>query len=380
MQNKFENFMLHSWIDYTKFRGASMFCAILLNIIWGIFKFSVCIAMLLVLWPHVGVGFFRSKEELSIFQKILLIICILLCIPVDLFVFLLFLLLLSASLSLLFVWSISSFIAALMLGFASYGLLRLLILLFRSLIGTKPQKTDFRYCSEGNMTYMERDVDDDSTNEEPHPSVDSVDYLWKSGSEADWHNALEGYYSKLSSNTYILDSYLESVSASDIQRLSVREFYDFLHDKYFVWKYTGSYLPSKQQHLQKYINEDKLHELGEIQNELFSCNRGDIETCLRIASKVKGMGVAGASGLLSILFPEEFGTVDKYLILALSKISNWSHEKELEQINPSASISVKTGALLIRILREKALELNNSFNTDFWTPRKIDMILWSIGR
>ena len=29
---------------------------------------------------------------------------------------------------------------------------------------------------------------------------------------------------------------------------------------------------------------------------------------------------------------------------------------------------------------EKANELNQRFDTDFWTPRKIDMVLWSIGR
>ena len=32
------------------------------------------------------------------------------------------------------------------------------------------------------------------------------------------------------------------------------------------------------------------------------------------------------------------------------------------------------------IMRNKAKQLNEIFNTDFWTPRKIDQILWSIER
>ncbi len=34
-------------------------------------------------------------------------------------------------------------------------------------------------------------------------------------------------------------------------------------------------------------------------------------------------------------------------------------------------------AILISIYRQKANELNIKFNTNFWTPRKIDMILWA---
>jgi len=52
---------------------------------------------------------------------------------------------------------------------------------------------------------------------------------------------------------------------------------------------------------------------------------------------------------------------------------------EIAKMKPE-SLSVENSVLLIKILREKAEELNKRFDTDFWTPRKIDMILWAIGR
>lgn len=60
-------------------------------------------------------------------------------------------------------------------------------------------------------------------------------------------------------------------------------------------------------------------------------------------------------------------------------INNLEEHHLLEKINPD-NISLKEGVLLIGIMREKATELNNKFNTEDWTPRKIDKILWSIDR
>ena len=88
---------------------------------------------------------------------------------------------------------------------------------------------------------------------------------------------------------------------------------------------------------------------------------------------------AGASGLLSILFPENFGTIDQYVVKALKEVKGIPYTAELTKMNPD-SLSIKDGVLLIRIMREQAIRLNGQFDTDFWTPRKIDMVFWSIGR
>ena len=47
--------------------------------------------------------------------------------------------------------------------------------------------------------------------------------------------------------------------------------------------------------------------------------------------------------------------------------------------NPE-SIGKKAGAGLIRIMRDKAAEFNREFQSDVWTPKKVDRVLWAVGR
>lgn len=310
-------------------------------------------------------------------------VCLILCVPVDLFILLLALLSIIGTVQLLVLWTAPGLIAALFLGCLSYGLVRLLIMLLGSLIGKKdPTKEETAFDNNSELTATNACENHMRIwSNEPAISVsNSIDYLWKQGSESDWLNALEHYYLKLSDKARTLDAYLETIRAEEVQAMSVEDFYSFLHDKYYVWKYTGSYLPRRQRDMQKYVAQNNLNELSEIKYRLFVADRNDIDACLQIAMRIHGLGVAGASGLLSILFPENFGTVDKFLIIALSKISDWEYENELARINPNDAISRKNGVFLIKLLQGKAAELNKAFGTDFWTPRKIDMVLWAIER
>lgn len=211
-------------------------------------------------------------------------------------------------------------------------------------------------------------------------SENAISVLWNQGSEAAWHEALDYYYESLKVDEQALDCYMEDLDADEIAQLPVSGFYDFLHDKYFVWKYTAkNRLATTRKSLARYIDENRLSELADIQKRLFSADRSNIEKCLSIASEIHGLGPAGASGLLSILFPESFGTIDQYVVRALREVKGMPYTAELAKMNPD-SLSIKNGVLLIQILREQAISLNKKFDTDFWTPRKIDMVLWVIGR
>ena len=217
-------------------------------------------------------------------------------------------------------------------------------------------------------------------NHSVEPSENKISYLWNHGSEIAWHEALDYYYESLKVDEQALDSYMENVDANEIAQLPVVEFYKFLYDKYFVWKYTAkNRLATTRKSLARYADENKLSELADIQKRLFSANRSNIEQCLSIASEIHGLGPAGASGLLAILFPESFGTIDQYVVKALKEVEGMPYHAELAKMNPD-SLSIRNGVLLIRILREQAVSLNKKFDTDFWTPRKIDMVLWSVGR
>jgi len=90
---------------------------------------------------------------------------------------------------------------------------------------------------------------------------------------------------------------------------------------------------------------------------------------------IRGLAVAGASGLLALVYPEEFGTVDVMVTKALQLLGL----AEVMRVNPK-NISIPEGETMIEIMRLKALELNRTFGTNKWTPRLVDRVLWVAGR
>jgi hypothetical protein len=91
------------------------------------------------------------------------------------------------------------------------------------------------------------------------------------------------------------------------------------------------------------------------------------------------LGTAGASGLLAVLFPSQFGTVDQFAVKALAKIPELPERDLIGAMNPE-SLKLNDGTILIRIMRRKAVELNRVSSLVKWTPRKVDMVLWTCAR
>lgn len=207
-----------------------------------------------------------------------------------------------------------------------------------------------------------------------------INVLWHSNDETAWKKALQGYYESLSKKELELDLELEALTSKEIENYTVNQFYDFLYNKYFVWKYGYSqYLSTYLKSLSKYKNENRLSDLEKIKIKIFNLNLYDIEACIKNADDINGLGIAGASGLLSIIFPDYFGTVDQFVVKSLLKIDNLEEYDKLLKMKPN-SLNKSDAVVLMKIIRKKAKELNEQFDTDFWTPRKIDMILWSIDR
>lgn len=208
----------------------------------------------------------------------------------------------------------------------------------------------------------------------------NISDLWYNGSEKEWLEALNVYCYNIGPEQRKIEDYINNISADEVEKLSEYEFYDFLYNKYFVWKYTAkNRLATTRKSLEKYIKNEELATLKSIKTRLFSTNRSDVKSCLTIASEIYGLGTAGASGLLAIMFPNDFATVDQFVVKRLQEIEHPVFKFELNSMKPE-HLRIKDGVVLITIMKEKAVELNKKFNTNFWTPRKIDMILWSFGR
>ncbi len=242
-------------------------------------------------------------------------------------------------------------------------------------------KTIKTICDIGDAVFK-KSTESDTVNIEHTPLSQNNAFakLWYEGAEKDWQKALDAYYDFLRPEQIDIENYIENIDVEMVKNLDANGFYDFLHDKYFVWKYTAkNRLATTTMNLEKYIINDELHILKDIQTRIFDAPKSDVGECLKIACEIRGLGTAGASGLLAILFPKDFGTVDKFVVKRLQEINHPLYADDLNCMNPD-NLKIKDGIILVNIMKEKAAELNQKFNTDFWTPRKIDMIMWAYGR
>jgi hypothetical protein len=55
---------------------------------------------------------------------------------------------------------------------------------------------------------------------------------------------------------------------------------------------------------------------------------------LKTAGEIKGLGIPGASGLLSVMYPAEFGTVDQFVVKALRETDVVETAAHLSKMNP----------------------------------------------
>jgi len=208
-----------------------------------------------------------------------------------------------------------------------------------------------------------------------------INKLWNSLDSENWHDALEHYWSFVQPKNMELEKSLELLNLERLHSLDAIGWYSFLKNEYFRWKYTtpNRYKTTTNQ-LDRYIQNDQLEELDKIRSALLSLSLEDIRGGLKLACKIRGLGTAGASGLLALIFPETFATVDQFVVKALRQVTNLAESEALNRIRNPESLSISNGSLLISIMQKKAAENNKAFETDFWTPRAIDKVLWTYGR
>jgi hypothetical protein len=203
--------------------------------------------------------------------------------------------------------------------------------------------------------------------------------LWNCKEHSKWQKALDRYWEFVQETNLDLEYEIENLDVATVQRMNPQQWYDFLSKKYFRWKFTApNRYGSTTKWLKQYEKEHDFDRLHHIKSALFDFDLNDIERGLEIATRIKGLGTAGASGLLSIMFPTHFGTVDQFVVKALREVQSFGDDlkQELQRMKPE-DLKGTDGIILISLMRQKAVELNGIFGTNDWTPRKIDKVLWA---
>ena len=204
--------------------------------------------------------------------------------------------------------------------------------------------------------------------------------LWHSHEQVLWDEALERYWGLIRPENLEIERELEHLDSERIRALDQEGWYTFLRDEYYRWKYTApNRYATTTQKLRQYIEQNRLDELHRLKERLLDFDQQNIALGLRIASEIQGLGTAGASGLLALLYPKTFATVDQFVVKALRDVGDLLEALVLNRMN-HANLTIKDAVVLIGIMRSKADENNQIYQTDIWTARRVDKVLWTYGR
>jgi len=197
--------------------------------------------------------------------------------------------------------------------------------------------------------------------------------LWQSRDPEDWRRALDAYWRRIKPENRALEERMNKLDLHRLRVMDARGWYDFLHDEYFPWKYTApNRLATTRDQLETHAGD--LRSLDAIRT-LLLLQPTDVKAALKLAARIPGLGPAGASGLLALMYPHLFGTVDQFAVKALREVRGLADADAIAAMNPE-NLTVQNAVTLICVMQERAHENNALFNTAEWTPRKIDMVLW----
>jgi hypothetical protein len=204
--------------------------------------------------------------------------------------------------------------------------------------------------------------------------------LWHSEDAYAWQEALRRYWNYVHPTHVELERALECLDLRRIREFTPLEWYEFLRDEYFRWKYTtdNRYATTTGQ-LRRYLDDGCLEQLDRVRQQLVELPLDDLRKALVTAQQIRGLGTAGASGLLALMHPNVFATVDQFVVKALAQVRALPEALALTKMHPK-SLSIANAIVLIGIMRRQAAALNQRFRSDFWTPRKVDQVLWTYGR
>lgn len=204
--------------------------------------------------------------------------------------------------------------------------------------------------------------------------------LWDVKDENIWLGELDKYWLHVKCDRMEIEKSFNNLNIEDISRLNKIQWYKFLREKYYYWKYTVElYYRRNIGYLDLHVINKGLNDLFTIKRKIVNNNCSDIRSNLLVAKSIGGLGVAGASGLLAVLHPSHYATVDQFVVKTLQGFSSLRYDKEIQDTNPK-DISLRKGVYIINLLRNKARELNKSFESNTWTPRRLDMVLWQYNR
>jgi hypothetical protein len=205
-------------------------------------------------------------------------------------------------------------------------------------------------------------------------SVTLVADLWRSDGAQDWHDALAHYWDLVKMPNRGLEQRLETLDLDRLRRMDARGWYVFLREEGPALNRYGSITKE----LRALVDAPGVEALDRCRKRLLALDPSDIRTALNAALAIPGLGMVGASGLLSLMYPSAFGLVDEFVVRALREVQGLPEAAVLPRMG-GRPLTVRDGVIIIGILRRKAADLSRELD-EVWTPRMIGRVLRAAGR
>lgn len=202
---------------------------------------------------------------------------------------------------------------------------------------------------------------------------ETLDELFRFDDESKWEEYEKIKYYDYANKDGRDDKQMEKALNSELGKIKEVEFdkfFNILIEPYYEW--------IRMQPVNKnFITENKeilkksFMELVAFEYERTLCEKPCCEyygKYFSILEQVKGIGEVSASGLLAIIHPELFG------------ILNSDVQEILKEKYPGEFDGREKCVLMEEKLLEISKELNKAFGGDYWTPRRVDKVLWSVAK
>ena len=196
----------------------------------------------------------------------------------------------------------------------------------------KHEEVVVRSAHKGRKGRCERTSVDDHTSE--------IGQLWHSSDARKWQCALDRYWKYIKPSHIGIEREMDTLRPGDVRYLDAGQWCEWLVNKYFFWKYTAAnrYAPTTGHLKRQATDHGQLHLLA-IRDRVLGCENASISDALLAATGFQGLGPAGESGLLALLFPAKFGTVHQFDVGALRGVPCLPERDRLSCMKPRASPS-----------------------------------------
>lgn len=213
--------------------------------------------------------------------------------------------------------------------------------------------------------------------------------LWDSRDAAEWHRILDRYWDM---PTVVKNMALERrlhdawTMRSDILA-SAQTLHRFLRDEVYPWKGEPRYVPGWQHALDHY-NQTTPQGLKILRKALSDeAGSGPPQDAIKRVTRIGGAGIPVASACLALLYPEHFGTVDRWALRGFLTLRHhptidgfraWVKDPDTFLNQQDDMQALRTAELMILLYRDRADRLRVLDPEEGWTPRKVDMVVWTL--